>query len=67
MIMGRFLMLRLGLFVIFNDLEVEMDQRWVRDRACQWKGLDLLLSTWRNEQARLLCLSTPAVRAVLRV
>lgn len=31
-IMGRFLMLRLGLFVILNDLEVEMDQSSVRDR-----------------------------------
>lgn len=29
--MGRFLMLRVGLFVILNDLEVEMDQSWVRD------------------------------------
>lgn len=31
-IMGRFLVLRLGLFVILNDLEVEMDQSSVRDR-----------------------------------
>lgn len=39
-IMGRFLVLRLGLFVILNDLEVERDQSWVRDREhAKGKGL----------------------------